>query len=470
MAWVHAYYVLAVGQGTGTLVQVCEDDLDDPKWSAIIDLGSEGWKKDVGIPSAKFAADKLKNGAAANKVTLDAVILSHSDSDHINLIPDLLAEFAKPGKPPTAEKPSLTVKEVWFGGNRSKYGKGGGKNVLDTLNEYKPSGSKGILKSPTNNSSSFDVEPPTKLVDSGKEAWIWLLIGNVIADDVTMGSNTTTRTASDGYATNTKSLVVGVTFGTGLNLKRIIATGDATGLTIAKCREVIKKKALNLKGSVSVTLPHHGSATTTYDLLGLKAGKGSSDALARENIEGFANDLEALSTSASAGERSTFRHPSIEVIKDFSAHVGEKKFKDPALVEEEEHFYTFYTPSTYFAYTTAVAKSPSDWPSKAGWYSSRTVKNAFTTDYFIDKKEPVPSAWPKTAIRRGRQGSEFEPAPLDTISWAFIFKEEGKVWEIKNAVDTVALSAAQIDRLEAALGGPLPEERFVLISSADAED
>jgi beta-lactamase superfamily II metal-dependent hydrolase len=465
MAWVYAYYVLAVGQGTGTLVQVCKDTLDEPVWSAIIDLGSEGWKKDVGVPSAKFAAEKLKNAEDEENVVLDAVILSHSDSDHINLLPDLLEEFTKPDEEAEEDKPNLTVESVWYGGEKSRYKKGSKPNLLDVLDEYAPdSGS--ILHKPANNQSSFDEDPPTRLADSGKDAWVWLLIGNTIAEDVTYDSNAPTRSASDGYDVNTKSLVVGVTFGKDADRKRIIATGDATGLTIAKCREVMKDNELDLSGTLSLTLPHHGSATTTYDLLGLKAESGSSEELARKNIERFSKALGAVTVSASAGERSTFRHPAIGVIKDFGAFVGEGKYEDAAL-KGNEHFYTFYTPSGYFKYAKVAKGKPSDWPSKAGWYSARTKKNAFTTDYFVDKKEPVPKAWPQSATYLTQ--AEFDPEPLDTISWAFIVKESGKSWEVKNAVDTLRLSEGQARRLEAALGGPLPEARFILVPSADAE-
>lgn len=467
MAWVYAYYVLAVGQGTGTLVQVCDGELKKPVWSAIVDLGSEGWSEEVALPSAKFAAEKLKNGEKSGEVTLDAVILSHSDSDHINLIPKLLKEFSDPRNPkPT--KPKLSVTEVWFGGDRSKYKKAGRPNVLDELHDYRPirKPDDSNIKGLKNNVSSLNKTAPDPLVDSGKDGKIWLMIGNTIADQVSIQKNAPTRTASGGYATNTKSLVVGVSFGIGADTKEIFATGDATGLTIAKCREVLQKSKEKLAPSLSVSLPHHGSGTTTYDLLGLK-GSGPSEELARDTIEGFAKEIGAVTVSASAGERSTFRHPAMGVIEDFGAYVGEDKYKDPALVKEEEHFYTAHMPGSHFKYDKQVKDQPSHWPSKSGWYSARTKKNAFTTDYFIDLKEPVPTAWAAKATHRVEK--KFTPLPLRTISWVFIVEKGGKEWKVEKPVDTLGISEAQIRWVEEAIGGPLPPERFVHIPSADAE-
>jgi hypothetical protein len=471
MAWVYAYYVLAVGQGTGTLVQVCDGELKKPVWSVIIDLGSEGWSEEVALPSAKFAAEKLKNGEKSGEVTLDAVILSHSDSDHINLIPKLLKEFSDPRNPkPT--KPKLSVTEVWFGGDRSKYKKGDRANVLDELHNFRPvrKPDDSNIKGLKNNVSSLDKTAPDPLVDSGKDGKIWLMIGNTIADQVSIEKNKPTRTASGGYATNTKSLVVGVSFGASPDTKEIFATGDATGLTIAKCREVLKASGETIAPSLSVSLPHHGSGTTTYDLLGLR-GKEPTSELARETIEEFAKEIGAVTVSASAGERSTFRHPAIGVIEDFGGYVEEGKYKDPAVEKDGEHFYTAHMPSTHFTYdrkVKAVKSMPAKWPSKSGWYSARTAKNAFTTDYFIDLKEPVPTAWNLKAIYR--EESKFKPPPPRTISWVFIVENGGKAWKVEKPVDTLGLTEEQIRWVEAAIGGPLPPERFVHIPSADARD
>ncbi len=471
MAWVYAYYVLAVGQGTGTLVQVCKDTLDKPVWNVIIDLGSRGWKRTVGLPSAKFAAERMKKGKQpGGAVTLDAVILSHSDSDHSSLLSDLLAEFTKPTQSPTNEKPNLTINKVWFGGDRSKYVGKGGTNLLEVLNEYRPDKVKSILVSPANNSSSFDKDPPTRIVDSEKEAWIWLLIGNTICDQVSFDGNKPTRTAEEGYATNTMSLVVGVTFGVPPHERQIIATGDATGLTILKCRQVIKDRDLNLKKSLSVTLPHHGSATSAYDLRGLKASRGSSDDLAKENIKGFSEDLEAESISASAGEHGNYNQPAIEVIGDFGEYVGKGKFVDKALWKQEEHFYTFYTSANYFSYIHKTKWGPVRWPGKDGWRSARTNKNVFTTDYFIgEKKQAVPTAWPTNAYQQVENASAFHPKPPRTISWAFVVKDGGANWTVERVVDKARLGARELASLEAIVGTPLPEERFVHIPSADAE-
>jgi hypothetical protein len=451
------FCVLDVGQGTGTLVQSFDDsNPPKPTWSAVIDLGSEGWKHQAGEPSARFVAQQLQT-----RPVLDSVLLSHSDADHINLLPTLLGEFSKPRTQPIPGKPVLNVNQVWFGGDYAKYKKAGGPNLLDQLNEFSPTGAN-VVGNIANGESSWEHSSPKPLVASGTGIGVWLLIGNTIADQVSLYSESPTgRTPSSGYATNTKSLVLVVVLGSGAGARRIIATGDATGLTLAKCCEVIEKRGIPLAPCLSVTLPHHGSETTTYDLAGASSSQ-PAPTLAEQNVVNFVKHTQPTTISASAGERSTFRHPSIRVITDFGAFLASGDYVDPALTAAGEHFYTSFFPSRTLKYDAP----PSTWPSTANWYSVRNNKDVFTTDYFLDRKEPVPSAFPPTASFRPETGAQFKPPPPRAIAWAFVVSADGSRWKVEPAFDRDRLSSQQVDWLERALGHPLPPERFFFVPSA----
>ena len=108
------FHVLDVGQGTGNFIETYSSTKVLTK-TILIDLGSERAKKTAGVPSAKFVADQLKNMTGG--AVLDTLIMSHSDSDHINLLPDLLEYFDPPGIPSIPPKPTLTIKVAYYGGN-----------------------------------------------------------------------------------------------------------------------------------------------------------------------------------------------------------------------------------------------------------------------------------------------------------------------------------------------------------------
>lgn len=447
------FCVLDVGQGTGTLVQSI-DPSGTPTFSALIDLGSEGWKEEAGENSARIVAQEL-----SKRPVLDAVFLSHSDSDHINLVPSLLKYFVKPGQPGKA----LSVRKVWFGGDPDKYFKKTiGKNILTTLDEYHTGG--GSVRGTIGNAETSWQWNPPRVYAEGGGINIKLLVGNTAAEYVQMWVDSPVgRTPTGGYVTNTKSLVLVVTLGSGAAERRIIATGDATALTLAKCVEVIwAAHGINLAPCWSVTLPHHGSETTTYDLQGISTAGHASKELPDYVIAVWSNYVQPQTLSASAGERSTFRHPAIRVIRDFGHTLTSGSYIDPALPGSGEHFYTSFFPGHFLHYQ---GSNITDWPSKAGWHSVRSGKDVFTTDYVIDPNVEIPVAYPPDAQFRNPQF--FNPRPPRAIAWDFRVFDDGSSPKILPAFDRMALEPEQVERLEEAMGRPLPPERFFFVPSAE---
>ena len=459
------FVVLDVGQGSANFVERY-DDGDNLTAAALIDVGSEQWKRLAGGPSVNWLAGRLQEMVGGPK--LEAVVLSHSDSDHVNLVPNLLRLFDTPRKVnPT--KPVLTVKEVFYGGDYAKYKKGKSdtsKNVIEQLDEYRPldveKGAR-VYALPDDWTSFEGSDPeefyPLAWIGSG-EIPLWVLIANATAGYELVGNGSRKRKPVDlsgGYGINTRSIVVASVFSN----RTIIATGDATGLTLQKCNRVLTgadaREVLHLP-ALMVTAPHHGSDTTTYDLTGSSHG---SDA-AKRVVRNFAELVKPMTLTASAGERTTFKHPAGTVISDLGRYMAaETLFIDDALKADDEHFCTMY----WWSRTADLVGGTTDkWPASNDWYTSRTWRNLYTTDYFNSpgRNAAVPSAYPWQAYVE--EQTRFVPAPPKGIAWGYEVAADGKV-DLK-----VARSRSQGDPAYWAAvertHGPLPPDGFVWVPSA----
>jgi beta-lactamase superfamily II metal-dependent hydrolase len=464
MSWMR-FVVLDVGQGSANVVERY-DDMDRLTSAALIDVGSEQWKRLAGGPSVDWLAGRLQQMVGGAK--LEAVVLSHSDSDHINLVPNLLRLFDTPRTiGPT--KPVLTIEEVYYGGDYARYKKGKGvrsRNIIERLDEYRPLGvdRNASVYALADDWTSFEGDDPADFhalcwIGAG-EIPLWVLTSNTTAGYALVGDGSRKRRRIDlsgGYGINTRSIVVATVF----RGRTLIATGDATGLTLASCNRALSgadaREVLHLP-ALMVTAPHHGSDTTTYDLTG--SSHGSEEA--KRVVRTFAAYAEAMTLTASAGERATFKHPAGTVVSDLGAHMAaETLYIDPALTDDDEHFATLYWhPKT----ATLVGGTKPKWPDTGGWYTSRTWRNLYTTDYFNApaRRAAVPTAYPWRAF--AEDPSVFAPAPPKGIAWAYEVATDGSV-QMK-----VARSRAQGDPAFWAaverIHGPLPPDGFVWVPSA----
>ncbi|WP_406291960.1 hypothetical protein [Embleya sp. NBC_00896] len=457
------FCVMDVGQGSANYIELCESD-DSLTAAAIIDVGSEQWKTTAGRPSAAVIAGRLKEMTGG--AVLDAVILSHSDSDHINLISSLLEYFDTPRtKSPT--KPVLTIKKIIFGGDFGKYQKGKAVNYLNQLKEYRPRGQEEIITRLGSDFSSFKEKKSSwkPLVRVGGKIDLWALSANTTAEKIPLVGRKRLRAElpDGGFAINTRSIVTVAIFAG----RTIIATGDATGLSLAHCNELLAREDVRDKlgaAAYMLTLPHHGSDTTTYDL----TGSGESDA-GKGVVEEFCSWVKAETISASAGERSTFRHPSARVIKDFGANLRPyPQYFDPALEASHQHFYTAYFPERSLTVSSSKAKpAGAGWPPSESWYTVRTTENVYTTDYFAEVPHtPIPIAFPWEAREDGE--SAFKPPPPRAISWGFIVRQDGTT-ALEVVRERTSANAEYWAAVEA-VHGPLPSEGFVVVPSAPPTD
>jgi beta-lactamase superfamily II metal-dependent hydrolase len=403
------YTVLPVGQGTGTLVEVVDTDTEVPSTMVIIDLGSKSdHDTEGGLWSVQAVIGEL------NKMpnpTLDAVFLSHPDDDHYNLFFPLLNAFAAPADPPPVPpKKVLLVNNVWYGGNESRYA-----GLIERLRQFKPPAMpKNIHNLPIHHTDLDNL----KFNKDGLE--ISVLMANTAWEKtyVNMETDDVLSDPKQSYLRNTRSLVLVISYGTNVE-RRFIATGDATAMTMAACIDPMfayEASGRSLGPVASISAPHHGSAATTYDVLGAAPEDyyPTPDDTAYDLIHTFVNYLKPESVTVSAGEKKLYKHPSPQVIADFAQFTEDAKKssdKTPPLIWEEDiiapdHFYVAY----FRADELKVIQDPeamdtgdnkTTWPEWEGWWSARTAKAVYSTEYFVRSGLPdttnIPRAFPPSA-------------------------------------------------------------------------
>jgi hypothetical protein len=324
---------LDVGQGSGTFVEIYTGTAITA--TALLDLGSERAKTEAGGPSVDYIAKKLNTMA---KPRIDFFSLSHSDSDHINLVQDLLALFDKPGtKTPT--KPILEVGQVIYGGPRVLYAKHSGTNVISDLEAYQPKGTTKPEPLPANNCSYSQPNP----VFSISDVTFQLVVGNHIAGE----PRTVKRRIgpkqwkTDSYSLNTYSMIFVVDFAGW----QFVDTGDATGATIAQANYFIDLYKKTFPFVAMLTMPHHSSETTTFSLTRSKkrlaVGERVPDA-AKKVIEAFSLSMSPKTIHASAEDVGSFCHPSAYTMSYFWDHVYKTSWYDDPALTGNQHLYNAY--------------------------------------------------------------------------------------------------------------------------------
>ena len=460
------FIALPVGQGTGTLVQVVENvgtAQERPIESVLIDLGSLFWKLPApGDASKAFVVQELKKMAVP---ALDGVFLSHPDADHYNLIMGILSEFSEPkeGKP-AAE--TLQVKSVVYGGDGANYKSEPRKlrapTLLTVLDKYGPDQAASVVANLP--ADAYSDDHPIYRSQNGLD--VWLMTGNTVDATVTMERDLP-RSIPKSYESNTASLVLALSYGTGRR-RWIVATGDATGFTLARCNDVLWQVTWpDLESVLCLSLPHHGSIVTTYNLLNLTLGNEDTDTLALENIKILVDLLQPWSLSISSGEVRNYKLPSARTIKDFSTYVSTDWFADPALTNGE-HFYTAH----YRSHGLKIDGSPMDgdddetaWPPEDGWYTVRSRSAIFSNDYYRGPLEAhVPRIDVHTdAVTLDPTEEAYDPLPSWLVGWAWQILEANDRFQFFQVCDV----ARPVDRAVAErVHGPLPADRFVFVPGA----
>lgn len=456
------FHVLNVGQGSGNFVEIFKEDSDSvPTTTVLIDLGSERASTAHDGPSVEVVIARLYTMSSPE---IACLCLSHSDTDHVSMILQLLAAFNPPGVvDPSGKKKNLTIKKAYYGGNPSLYKKRGKANILLEVDKYMPSGSPYGMPTDT---TSYKIGNDPLYRDDTLALKVMLLIGNSIKAEDEEIDDSSDLPKTGGLNLNTVSLVVVVDW----NNVQFITTGDATGITMLRANGIMGKDSGSFfKDPLMITAPHHGSLTSALDFTGQGLGE-FKDKLAQLDL--FARRCGAKILTASAGEVSNFRHPSAYLLNIFWKYcTTEVPYSDPVALSNS-HFYTAYYDSDYgFTLTTTSTKA---WPGAfdSRWYTLQTVVPVFTTDQYnpssllawVDRSKLLPALYMgvlPASVASPSPGSitpypSKTPLPAEEVGWT-IRINWAKKYSMVPIVPTstsIALRHSAIEQAERLYGDP----------------
>ncbi|HEY1618109.1 MAG TPA: MBL fold metallo-hydrolase [Streptosporangiaceae bacterium] len=346
-------HVLDVGQGSCNYVEIVDDN-EVVIHNMLIDLGTNSAQK-IAADNLQWLIERIED---RDDPRIDVVILTHGDTDHYNMMLKLLPAL----NPADTERIGM----VRYGGSSSRYNIG--KTPLITA-----------LWNYCDDVSTFT--PSQSSYDQATQTWTPVWPASPQTGDVKLqliAANTPhpcDAQKKNGEAINTKSVVTAIHW----HNYWMIASGDATATTLAEVNDILTGVTHDdLPTAFLLTMPHHGSRKTTYDLR--KAGDWPGDA-AREVVDGFLETFRPMTMSVSAGEKH-HHHPSMLMVEQFAlyAYPHYTFWSDPALTQDR-HFLTCWVdlPITGQGVTPA-------WPSGWLYNTTQTSLNVYSTLYF--KSDP----------------------------------------------------------------------------------
>jgi hypothetical protein len=359
------FYVLDVGQGACNYVEIV-DDGGTVTHNMLIDLGTNSSQA-----IAKDNLEWLRQKIVANARYLNVLVITHGDTDHYNMIAKILPAFGPPN--------NQQIGMVRYGGPDWRYGGG----LIATLKTYaKRIDPHDGMSDPdcasfTPSQSSYDLyedptwEPIWKSGDEDEDAKLQLIIANVPHphDPRDMSRKPTQKMNAE--AVNTKSVVLGLEW----DNYWIVATGDATATTLGAINDLLEHvDSDELPKTFMLTMPHHGSRKTTYDL---KTASDIPGPAARGVVDDFLDLFPPRTISISAGEK-RHHHPSIYMIEQFAKHISADVtyWGDPSL-QNGRHFLTAWIDTNITADSVAPA-----WPLRPQYATTQTRDNVYCTLYF----------------------------------------------------------------------------------------
>lgn len=369
---------LDVGQGTGTFLEVHDTDAKGKKrlvHTALFDFGSDHDTKEAGGPSVEYVVAALKTMA---QPTLDAVVLSHSDTDHTSLLKKLLGAF-DPYDPEDPEDDQLRVLFSVHGGAHRDYEKRN-FNVLDELARYMKDNRRAYRKSRAvaREFSSFEEDdvPPYRTIGPVN---LYFLVGN--HPNGRAGTEPERKKGVlDAFSLNTVSLVSVLSYA----FMQMVETGDATGATLKWANRILRGDNVGevINDVVGMTVPHHGSSVTMFDF-----GKASGGSATHEkNLESFLNGIKAWSYTVSAAEANSHRHPDAELLRYFWNRVQDGAGWRDDLIQPYHYYTAFFEAGSFQRRVKKGQKIVAvDWPPK--WPDKEKIK---TVKPKPTKKNPKP--------------------------------------------------------------------------------
>ncbi|MEA3012167.1 MAG: hypothetical protein QOD42_712 [Sphingomonadales bacterium] len=357
------FHVLDVGQGACNYVEILNGQGAVTN-NLLIDLGTNS-SQAIATANLQWLRDKI----IANNRYLDVLIITHGDTDHYNMIAKILPAFGQPNH--------QQIGMTRYGGPAWRYGGGGlittlaGYTVLRDLQDQASANIGGFTPSQTGYDEATDPvwTPIWAAAQAATEPRLQLIVANTPhpRDPVSMAK----KQSMNAEAINTKSVVLTLQWGD----YWILATGDATSTTLAEINEILELADQDtFPRTFMLTLPHHGSRKTTYDL---KNANDIPDFDARAVVSEFLDIFEPITMSISAGEK-RHHHPSMYMILQFSGKLtaADPYWSDPAL-DGDRHFMTSWVDKAI----TAVFIDPA-WPLRWQYATTKTRLNAYSTLYF----------------------------------------------------------------------------------------
>lgn len=308
--------VVDVGQGQCTFVEIY-DTGGKLIHTLLFDCGSDKKSNEVEI-NLQYIADKV---SGMTTPAFDCLFFSHSDKDHISLTKGLLDKFSSSNKP--------KVKEVWYGGDRTKYTKYN-FNILNYLETQGYCDTADLKAAPSNYTGYFR---KTKRFNryfwrsADKTVIVYPIVANVLSNDPDWDDNDVVLTGKTAEELNRVSIICGLYYaGTSY-----VICGDATNVTMASVNGVFSAGTTVFNKNIMTTLPHHGSRATG---LAVKSSQDASDE-AIDVVDTFSTLLKSQTLTISAYEK--HHHPSLELMSHFIPTVSAPILRDPRLKEKNSH-------------------------------------------------------------------------------------------------------------------------------------
>jgi hypothetical protein len=410
------FYVLDVGQGACNYIEIV-DSHGAVTHNMLIDLGTSSAHA-VATKNVDWLKDRIKNRPDPR---INVMMLTHGDLDHYNLVSKLF--------PALNPKSTARIGLVRYGGTSWRYRANKdvekGNSLIKALEEY-CANVHGFTGETTNyNSVSKTWTYLWPAAPAATDPKLAILVANVPhpADNTLVkgkGKNV------NGVAVNTKSIIYGI----GWAGRMLVGTGDATSYTF-------NTSNLHLAGAVfppvpMMTMPHHGSRVTTYDLKLAEHDPGDE---AIKIVDKFLKVFKPQSVTISANESGHF-HPSLYVLNQFSKVTSDTVLWQDPYIENDNHFVTAVVDMNI------AALGAKAWPSEWTYCTLQTDVNLYSTMYYVSdwvepyRTPPVPADTPEV-----NDDVMVQDAPARGKNWLYTLVSDGSVtltaWENPHPPTTI---------------------------------
>lgn len=381
--------VLDVGQGQSTFTCVYDDSSPSKIIHTLLfDCGSDK-KSPETDNNINYIASRL---AGMDTPTLDLLVFSHSDNDHISLMRNVIEAYHKKTTTP------LKIKSVWYAGDSEFYEKDS-FNILTELEKYCKA-----FTAPDFGETQFN-----KKTDQWA-GYIWqdspttptikvvMLIGNVIDDKP--GVLVKTDFGSTAEKKNRVSIVCALLH----DDRSFLICGDATNRTMAWVNEAFAGKVLGK--NLMVTVPHHGSRGTGLDV---SSGK-TANQKAIDVVKTFVTTANAKTATISAFQKHD--HPSLDMVNYFTPKLAAAQVVEDDRLKKS-HF-------TLFNVDISLTKATSTAKISQGYQTFTTNANIYCTNYFgANPAFSYQFAGKKTGTADAFTGDTPQPVNMHAC-WAFL--------------------------------------------------